>query len=77
MNMRGNNLRRRYKMTEYGTIKIPKKAYDEHNEKRQELGVTWEEYISGEAPDVSNVSYDDIVQACRKAIRDELPTERV
>ena len=38
-------------MTDYGTIKIPEAAYEEHNERRQEMGLTWEAYINGEAPD--------------------------
>jgi len=36
---------------EYGTIKIPKDEYDKHNDRRQDLGLTWAEYIDGEAPD--------------------------
>lgn len=35
---------------EYGTIKIPEPAYEYHNERRQELGLTWEKYINGEEP---------------------------
>ena len=38
-------------MTDYGTIKIPEAAYEKHNERRQKMGLTWEAYINGEAPD--------------------------
>jgi len=41
-------------MTDYGTIKIPRDEYEQHNERRQELGLSWSEYINGEAPEVSN-----------------------
>lgn len=63
-------------MTDYGTIKIPEPAYNHHNERRQEMGLTWEQYINGEAPDLPNggeLEYDDVQNACRAAIRDELP----
>lgn len=38
-------------MTEYGTIKLPREEYERHNERRQDLGLTWAEYINGEAPE--------------------------
>ena len=38
-------------MTDYGTIKLPRKEYERHNERRKEMGLTWEAYINGEAPD--------------------------
>jgi len=79
-------------MSEYGTIKIPREDYERHNDRREELNLTWLEYINGEAPDVSNnaedmpsveeiraeldtnaPTYDDVKQACRAAIRDEIP----
>jgi hypothetical protein len=37
---------------EYGTIKIPMDAYERHNEARKRLGLTWEEYVDDEAPDI-------------------------
>jgi hypothetical protein len=60
-------------MTDYGTIKIPREEYEKHNKKRQELGLTWQEYLNGEAPDPPNASegglnYDDVVAACGAAI---------
>lgn len=54
-------------MTEYGTIRIPKPEYDRHNERRKEMGLTWAEYIDGEAPEI-----EDTV---RKAVREELASE--
>jgi len=37
-------------MTDYGTIKLPREEYERHNERRKELGLTWAEYVDGEAP---------------------------
>ena len=36
---------------ERGTIKLPEDEYERHNERRQALGLTWAEYIEGNAPD--------------------------
>jgi len=41
-------------MTDYGTIKIDRSEYEQHNERRKDMGLTWSEYINGESPDVSN-----------------------
>jgi len=76
-------------MTEYGTIKLPREEYERHNEQRKANGQTWAEYIDGQEPELRNgaevdiegalaefgdgPTYDDMVAACRKAIRDELP----
>lgn len=42
-------------MTDYGTIKIPTKAYKTHNTKRKEADLTWEEYLEKES---ATVTYD-------------------
>lgn len=57
-------------MTDYGTIKIPEPAYEEHNEKRQELGLTWEQYINKRAP-VKGLS-DEERREVRELIHEEL-----
>jgi hypothetical protein len=64
-------------MTEHGTIKIPRAEYERHNQRRQDMGLTWAEYIDGEAPELASggMDYDDAVAACRQAIREELPVE--
>lgn len=36
---------------EYGTIRIPRDAYEEHNQERKANGQTWEEYINTQAPE--------------------------
>lgn len=46
---------------EYGTIKIPKDEYKKHNERRQDLGVTWAEYIDGNAPNPDGVDTEALV----------------
>jgi len=56
-------------MTDYGTIKIPRDAYERHNARRQDLGLSWAAYIDGEAP-------TDIQQAVREAVREELEAQR-
>ena len=32
-------------------IKVGREFYERHNARREELGVTWEEYIDSQAPD--------------------------
>ena len=39
-------------MTEYGTIKIPLKSFTEHNRRRKDAGLTWEEYLNEESVEV-------------------------
>jgi len=51
-------------MTEYGTIKIPREQYDRHNERRQEMGVSWAEYIDGQAINLEDTK--------RRVVREEL-----
>jgi len=38
-------------MTDYGTIKLPRDEYEQHNERRKDMGLTWSEHVNGEAPD--------------------------
>lgn len=38
-------------MSDKGTIRIPRDKFEEHNERRKEMGLTWVEYIDGEAPE--------------------------
>jgi hypothetical protein len=60
---------------EYGTIKIPKDEYEKHNERRQNLGVTWAEYIDGHAPDDpdTDIDYAEIERRCERAVESALP----
>jgi len=53
-------------MTEYGTIKIPREKYEHHNERRQELGLTWSEYIEQESVETNSVDTEEI----RKTVED-------
>jgi len=46
------------------TIKLPEDEYERHNEQRKEMGLSWAEYIDGQAPDVE--------ATIREVIRDEL-----
>lgn len=45
-------------------IKLPEEKYEKHNERRQELGLTWAEYIDGQSPDLEDT--------IRRVIREEL-----
>lgn len=60
-------------MTDYGTIKIPADAYQRHNERRQELKLTWEQYIDGQAPnqpEPPEIDYAEIEARCRNAVEE-------
>lgn len=48
-------------------IKLPEEEYDRHNERRQEMGLTWSEYINGESPDLESMM--------RRVIREECNAE--
>ncbi len=72
---------------EYTSIRVSQSAKDAAEESKQE-NETWDEYIqrcSNNPPEVrefveadaDGLAYDDVVAATRKAIRDELPTERM
>lgn len=45
-------------------IKLPEDEYDKHNEQRKKMGLTWAEYIDGQAPDLKTM--------IREAVREEL-----
>lgn len=45
-------------------IKVGREFYEEHNERRQELGLTWQEYIEGESPEIE--------ETIRRVVREEL-----
>lgn len=46
---------------DYGTIKIPRPAYEHHNERRKELGLTWEQYLNQESVSITDpVDYAEI-----------------
>lgn len=47
-----------------GTIKLPEDEYERHNEQRKEMGLSWAEYIDGQAPELE--------ETIRRVVRDEL-----
>ncbi len=75
-------------MTEYKTMRVPADDWEAADDAKRD-GETWGEYIQRcsnnppevrkfvEASDADGLAYDDVVAATRKAIRDELPTERM
>lgn len=46
------------------TLKLPEDDYDRHNEQRKKMGLSWPEYIDGQAPDLE--------ETLREVIRDEM-----
>jgi hypothetical protein len=38
-------------MTDRANIKLDREEFEKHNERREEMGLSWAEYIDGEAPD--------------------------
>ena len=49
------------------TIKLPEEKYEYHNEQRKEMGLSWPEYIDGQAPDLE--------ETIRQVMREELGDE--
>lgn len=56
-------------MTEYGTIRIPKPAYEHHNEIRKEIGLTWEQYLNQQGLDDTGTLWTE--EEIREIVRDE------
>lgn len=48
------------------TLKLPEDEYDRHNERRKGLGLSWPEYIDGQAPDVEYPTTEEIRQIIRE-----------
>lgn len=48
-------------------IEFPGEDYERHNDRRQEMGLTWAEYIDGQAPEIENT--------LRRVIREELDND--
>lgn len=58
-------------MPDYGTIKIPRKKYEEHRDRKDDLGLEWAEYIDGQAPDHPDpVDYGEVEARVRRAVKD-------
>jgi hypothetical protein len=55
-------------MSDRTSIVIPRDVFERHNERRQDMRMTWVEYLNEGAPDRDAVDEDDI----RSIVRDEL-----
>jgi len=46
------------------TVKLPENEYEKHNAQRKEMGLTWAEYIDGQAAKLVNADElaDEIVE---------------
>lgn len=55
-------------MTDRKTIKLPAAEYNRHNQRRKDRGLSWAEYIDGQAPEFDTLDRDDV----REVVRDEL-----
>lgn len=63
-------------MSDKGTIRIPRDKFDHHNQRRKELGLTWAEYIDGEAPDVpEGMDVEEVAAAVVADLRASLPSD--
>ena len=51
------------------TVKLDEETFEKHNPRRKSLGMTWNEYVDEEAPELaSEVDYDRV----RKIFREEI-----
>lgn len=46
-------------MTERGNIKLPAVEFKKHNDRRQEMGLSWSDYIDGQAPEQPDIEIGD------------------
>lgn len=58
-------------MTEYGTIKIPRSAYERHNQRRKDASLSWEEYLDEESV---TITHDIDRAAIANDVADEVET---
>ena len=47
-------------MTDYKPIKVPKEDFERHKQRKQELGVSWAEYVEGQAPESRSELIEEI-----------------
>lgn len=67
-----------------GTIKIPRGEFEKHNARRKADGLTWEEYIDGQAPEMfsdlakqlnrieDSMAYDDVRAAAKAGAKEAI-----
>jgi len=58
-------------MTNYRQIKIPADVFAEHKERKNELGLTWAEYLEKESVEVKEaetIDYDEIESRMERVI---------
>ncbi|SIR99834.1 hypothetical protein SAMN05421858_5069 [Haladaptatus litoreus] len=53
-------------------IKLPADDYAKHNERRQEMGRTWAEYIDGQAPELENVLREIVREEIERANEEQV-----
>jgi hypothetical protein len=65
-------------MSDKFTIKIPREQGEQHNERRQEMGLTWAEYIDGEAPvrNDAEIDADEVARAVAKEVGKDVPSAK-
>ena len=47
-------------MSDRANIKVGREFYENHNERRKDLGLTWEEYIESQAPETPSVDLSSV-----------------
>ena len=51
-------------------IKVSQEFYEEHKDRKETLGLTWEEYIDGQAPELpaADVDYAEIERRVERVV---------
>lgn len=57
-------------MTDRKTLKLPTDEYDKHNQRRRKMGLSWPEYVNGEASEYEAGGLSET--QVRKVVREEL-----
>jgi len=60
-------------MANYRQIKLPADVFADHKERKQELGLTWAEYLEAESVDVERpeVDYDEIEARVERVLEEK------
>lgn len=57
-------------MPDRKTVKLPEDDFERHRERKEQLGLSWPEYIDGQTPEVKPLSEEDVRAIVRSEIRD-------
>lgn len=61
-------------MTDYKAIKIPAEDFERHKKRKEELGLSWSEYVDGQAPELgADVDEREIAKMVTTDLEGRLP----